>query len=264
MSEKEATAETRSIVIEKTIDLPPEIVWQTITDPNEISRWFPLEARVDPQIGGQVWLSWGPGCEGEAPIHVFEAPNRFSWTENYGNDAEGNPIEVAVDFYIEARDGATVVRLVQSGFSADAEWDEMYDAIVDGWTYFMFNLAFYLTKHRGKPRRMAWRRIATDMTREAVWERLIGGALVSAAAGVAPGTEFEFHLADAHRGEVVSARIGHHFAGTVPGMDDSLLFVELEGQHVGIWLSTYGTEADDVARLQRELDDRLEGVLVAS
>ena len=58
-----------------------------------------------------------------------------------------------------------MVRLVQSGLSADANWDEMYDALVDGWTYFLFNLAFYLARHRGKPRGMVWKRAATVKVR---------------------------------------------------------------------------------------------------
>ena len=105
-------------------------------------------------MGGRIWLSWGPGCEGEAPIHIWEPPRRFGWTENYGTDEAGKAIEVAVDFHVEAKAGTTVVRLVQSRFSASSDWDEMYDALVDGWTYFMFNLVFYLTRHRGS--RAAW------------------------------------------------------------------------------------------------------------
>ncbi len=258
MTETKADGGTRSINIEHEIDVVPEIVWQTLTDPDEISRWFPLQAEVDPKVGGRIWLSWGPGCEGEAPIHIWEPPHRFGWTENYGTDEAGKAIEVAVDFYVEAKAGTTVVRLVQSGFSASSDWDEMYDALVDGWTYFMFNLVFYLTQHRGKPRGMAWRRVATDLTRDAVWDRLLGGALVTAAAGFTPGAPFELQLDAKHSGEIVSARPGHHFVGTLPDMNNSLLFVELEGPHVGLWLSTYGSSKADVARLQRELDTRLE------
>jgi len=255
-----STNETRSIIIEHEIDVIPEVVWQTLTDPEELSRWFPLEAKVDPTVDGRIWLSWGPGCEGEAPIHICEPPHRFGWTENYGTDEAGKPIEVAVDFHVEAGAGTTVVRLVQSGFSASSDWDEMYDALVDGWTFFMFNLVFYLTKHPGKPRGLVWRRVATSLDRGAAWERLFGGSLVTAASGFAPGTPFELHLDATHEGKTVSARPGHHFAGTLPHMDNSLLFVELEGAHVGFWLSTYGARDEDVAQLQRELDAKLEEV----
>jgi hypothetical protein len=55
----------------------------------------------------------------------------------------------------------------------------------------MFNLVYYMRKHRGKPCGMAWRRVATDLARDAVWDRLPGGVLVTAATGLALGTPFD-------------------------------------------------------------------------
>ena len=47
---------TRTIETEIRIDAPVDQVWQALTDPEELVRWFPLEAGVEP---------WPPG--GEAP-----------------------------------------------------------------------------------------------------------------------------------------------------------------------------------------------------
>ena len=194
-----------------------------------------------------------PGAAGEAPIHAWAPPGHLGWTEAYGEDEAGRPIEVAVDFYVEGREGTTVVRLVQSGFSASEDWDEMYDALVDGWTYFLFNLAFYFLKHRNRNRKLVWRRVATDLARDVVWESLVAGAVIS---GVAErGAQVELSLDEVRSAEVVSARKDYHFAATVPGLDDSVLFVELEGTHVGLWLSTYDAEEDRVEQLERALDD---------
>ena len=108
------------------------------------------------------------------------------------------------------------------------------------------------------PQPLAPERVATDFARDVVWDRLLGGALVTAAAGFAPGAPFDLRLDTAHGGEIVSARPGYHFAGTLADLDDSLLFVELEWPHVGLWLSTYGSSKEHVAALQRELDARVE------
>lgn len=254
--------ETRSIVIEK--DLPattPEEVWEALTTSEGLRRWFPLDARVRSGEGGTVWLSWGPGCEGEAPIHVWDPPHRFGWTEAHGEDEVGRPIRVAVDFHVEGREGSTVVRLVQSGFSASEDWDAMYDALTDGWTYFLFNLAFSFLKHRGKRRRLAWRRAATDLARDVAWERLVGAALVAGNGAVAPGSHAEVVIDRARPAEVVSARPGHHFAATLPDLDDSVFFVELEGRHIGFWLSTYRVDDERVRDLQEALDARIEEAL---
>ncbi len=62
-------------------------------------------------------------------------------------------------------------------------------------------------------------------------------------------------------GEVVSQRKGHYFTGTLPSLDDSVIFVELEGAHVGVWLSTYDMSPDRTAELQAALDRRVEQAL---
>ncbi len=259
--EQAPAAATRSIVVEREIAAPPEDVWTALTTPEGLRQWFPLDARVEPGEGGSIWLSWGPGAAGEAPIHAWAPPRHLGWTEAYGEDEAGRPIEVAVDFYVEDREGTTVVRLVQSGFSASEEWDEMYDALVDGWTYFLFNLAFYFLKHRNRNRKLVWRRVATDLARDVVWESLVAGAVIS---GVAErGAQVELSLDEVRSAEVVSARKDYHFAATVPGLDDSVLFVELEGKHVGLWLSTYDAEEDRVEQLERALDDRVAATLGA-
>ena len=254
--------EGRTLEVEVTVDAPPDEVWEALTTAEGLRRWFPLDARVEPGQGGNVWVSWGPGSEGSAPIHIWDPPRRFGWTEFHGGDESGTPIQVAADFHLEARSGVTVVRVVQSGFGASADWEEMYDAVQDGWRYFLFNLAFYFREHRGKDRAMVWRRFATDLPRDTVWERLVGGALVDRGSrhpgAVRPGDPLSIHLDEALSGTVVSARPNHHLAAMLPDLAQSLLFVEIEGPHVGVWLSTYGLEAARVRALQSALDDRLE------
>ena len=259
---------TRSIEMEHVLDATPEEVWEMLTTSEGLRRWFPLDARVGEGESQEVWISWGPGCEGGSPIHAWEPGKHFGWSdtslagfpEEYGA-GDADPVPVAIDFHIESRDGKTVLRLVQSGLSTDAEWDEMVDAMVDGWTFYLFNLAWYFLRHRGKPRQMVWRRVATDLTRDAVWERLVGAALVSAVSGGELPPQPSVNLGEPHAVEVVSEREGHHFAAKVPGLDDSLLFIQSEGRHVGVWLSTYSLPPQRVAALQTALDESVSGAL---
>ena len=253
----------RSLTMERELQATPDEVWEALTTSEGLRRWFPLDARVEPGESGSVWLSWGPGCDGEAPIHIWEPGSRFGWTESYGEDDAGRPIQVAVDFYIEGREGSTVVRLVQSGFSASSDWDEMYDALVDGWTYFLFNLAFYFLRHRGQDRKLVWKRAATELTRDVVWDRLVAAALIAGgpANGVPDPGMAELVIDRARPAEVVSMRESYHFAATLPDLDDSVFFVELEGRHIGFWLSTYGVDESRVNELQGVLDSRIEVAL---
>ncbi|MBT3324690.1 MAG: hypothetical protein HN396_00410 [Gemmatimonadales bacterium] len=65
-----------------------------------------------------------------------------------------------------------------------------------------------------------------------------GGGQSGCHGGRTPDAPFELRLDQTTQGAVVSARPGHYFTGTLPSLDDSLLFIELEGKHVGLWLST--------------------------
>lgn len=95
--------------IEREIELnaPVEEVWKALTDPEQLKRWFPLEARVTPPQGtggkdGSSFLSWGPGCEGEAKIVAWEPNKRFAWQEE----------TALIEFTLEARGEKTILRLL--------------------------------------------------------------------------------------------------------------------------------------------------------
>ncbi|MEP6479722.1 MAG: SRPBCC domain-containing protein [Rhodoglobus sp.] len=45
------------LVFERVIDLPREIVWDALLDPELVSGWL-AEAQIDPRVGGQYDLEW--------------------------------------------------------------------------------------------------------------------------------------------------------------------------------------------------------------
>lgn len=243
--------EKRTLEVEQEVEASPEEVWEALTTGEGLRRWFPLDAKVVPGQEGSVWLSWGPGCEGEAPIRAWYPPSHFGWTESHGTDEDGRTIEVGTDFHVGGRGGATVVRVVQSGLPASAEWDQMVDALRDGWTYFLFNLAFHFRVHDGADRTLVWRRHPTELTREGVWSRLNESGLLDVSGLLDRRPEIR----------TVSVREGHHFAASLPDLNDSLWFVELEGRHVGFWLSVYDADGIDTEALQSRLDLRAEEAL---
>lgn len=69
------TEKTRTITKEIEIEASPQAVWEALTHPEELVRWFPLQARVKPGVGGSMWYSWGPPWEGDSRIEIWE-PNR--------------------------------------------------------------------------------------------------------------------------------------------------------------------------------------------
>jgi uncharacterized protein YndB with AHSA1/START domain len=59
-----AKQKQKTQIIEKQIDIASsaESVWKALTNAEELKRWFPLEARVEPGKGGKIraWnLSFG-------------------------------------------------------------------------------------------------------------------------------------------------------------------------------------------------------------
>jgi uncharacterized protein YndB with AHSA1/START domain len=56
MSTKETEGQQQeTIEIKKSIviDATPEVVFKAITDPNELTHWFPDQAILEPKVGGK-------------------------------------------------------------------------------------------------------------------------------------------------------------------------------------------------------------------
>lgn len=271
-SRKETPKPTHCLEKSVEVEAPLEVAWKAISEGEELANWFPLEAEVEPGEGGSIRLSWGPGSEGTAPITAWEPLSRIEWTELMpaaapeGGEGEGEPARLVGELQVEGRGGTTVVRVVQHGFGMGDEWDDLFDALDSGWTYFLWNLAHYLKRHPGKTRDMVWVRRKTGLARDEAWRRMFGAdGLLQADAGDAgsltdpdPGAPYRLLLDGGQSGRVKLSSPGAHFAGTVETLDDGLLFVELEmGEEswsCGIWLSTYGLAPERVRALQRDLD----------
>jgi len=130
--------------IEREIEVaaPIEEVWKALTDGKELARWYPLESRVTPGPKGKIFISWGPGCEGEAEIVAWQPGQKIAWKD---------PMAL-VEWTLEARGGKTIVRLLQSGFlgSADGE-NEWFDSTSFAWSFMLRSLQVALERHRGTP-----------------------------------------------------------------------------------------------------------------
>jgi uncharacterized protein YndB with AHSA1/START domain len=244
MPEKNNKETRKTIEMTVTIDAPVETVWRALTEAEELTNWFPLEARVTPGEGGVIRLSWGGNMAGEAPITIWEPNRHFRWVE--GDDPD---TQVVVEFFLETQKGKTVVRLVDSGFSTGADWEDYYDSKHCGWDFELRSLQHYLELHGGARRHAVWARKKITLSREEAWSRLLGpGGL--ARKGSLEGLKARNRYA-------VTAATGDHlegvvhtyypqwqFGATVENLQDSLLRVELEPGVNGaltayVWLSSW-------------------------
>lgn len=151
--------------LEKSVELDarPEEVWAAIATGPGISSWFvPTEVDAD----GVVRQDFG-GMVASGRVHARDEGERFV----YGA-AEGEGT-MAFAFLVEARDGGgTVLRLVQSGFSAEG-WEDEYDGYDTGWTLFLHNLREVLTHFPGRPVRNAVATVFSPRSPADLWPVLL-------------------------------------------------------------------------------------------
>lgn len=250
---------TKAVDVSITIEAPPEAVWRAISDAEELQRWFPLSAAIEPGAGGTVTLAWGPDVAGTATIEVWEEGRHLRYVEGPAG-GEGEAARVAVDYFIEGRGETTVLRVVSSGFSADDDWAEYIDTIDSGWRYFLFNLKHYLERHPGTPRRMVWERRKISIPKGEAWPLLFGpGGLVSTSLPASAGGAAR--LWSGHAAVVTMSTPPIHLACRCEELNDALLLVELEpgsGEYsLGVWLSLYGLAEEAARQLEGSLRDCL-------
>lgn len=276
--------ETRSIEAQIEIAASIEAVWKALADAEEMTRWFPLQAGVNPD--GTTWMAWNNDFRFEGRFEIFDPPRHLRSVPLPPKLPEGaqsavtNPADappaMATDVFLETRGGKTVVRLVHSGFSAAAAWDEEFEGTWRGWQFQLLNLKLYLERHPGTPRRVAWARRVLPFTIEQLslaeaWDRVMGPkglAREGRPQNAKEGDRFSFQSAtgDELSGTVHAFEPPINFVARVENWNDALLRVQFDVlpmrgvRDVSLWLSTYGVPAEKVDALRdrwRVMLDRL-------
>jgi uncharacterized protein YndB with AHSA1/START domain len=242
---------TRAIERTVEIDAPLEAVWKALSEGEELAKWFPLEARVTPGVGGEIWMSW-PGMAFAAPISVWEPGKRLQTQDSGGAQL------MSVDWFLEAKGGKTLLRLVHSGFGADAAWDDQYDDTARGWTVFVGNLVHYLERHRGSAVRQIVIPVPIEIAVDEAWTRFLGPRGIALdTAGLAVGSRYATTAATGDRleGALDLLLAPRAFGGTVAAWNDALLRMEFQGCGPGkvqCWfvIVTYGMPDADVEAIR--------------
>lgn len=262
----------RKVELTVEINAPVEAVWKALADGEELTRWFPLDARVTPGAGGSVWMSWGAPWEGEAKIEIWE-PNRHLRTVEPPPKPESIP--VVFDYYLESRGGKTILRLVQS-FGTGQDWeDEYYESVSRGWPFMLANLRHYLEIHPGTPRQVAWPRLDVTDSPDVIWKRLLsadGFLRQGSLADLEPGDSYSIETAagDRLQGKLLFMRMPWSFCLTVDNLNNALLWVNHFGippekvlkhkTQIWVWLSAYGLPPAEVEAFNQRWQQRLEAL----
>ena len=136
-----------SIVRETLVAARPERVWEVLTRPEYVGRWFGAEkAEIDLRPGGSFVMAWAEHGTGYARVERVEEPRLFSFRWAVEPGAQPAPgAQTLVEFTLVPEGDGTRLRVVESGFTAldrPAEEQERHrERNVDGWRQVLDALA---------------------------------------------------------------------------------------------------------------------------
>jgi uncharacterized protein YndB with AHSA1/START domain len=136
---------------EVVIDAPMDVVWRTITEPEQICRWFADRVELEARPGAHGYMHFGDQG-GPVVVETVDPPTRFSFRWNHPSGEEpvaGN--SMLVEFTLVADGGErTRLRVVESGHERrgwpDRERDRYAEEHNEGWATFTDRLAGLLTE----------------------------------------------------------------------------------------------------------------------
>ena len=222
---------TRDIELSVELDASPEDVFRAVTDGTEIAKWLAPEARsTAPEEGkkAKIWISWGGGMSVEREIDIYESPKRVRHPAGKNSETKA---PLYADWSIEAREGGkTTLRLVHSGFSVGADWDDEYESHARGWRLMLQNLRHYFARHAQEPTVHTPFMAKVESPRSAIWAALLAKFGFSASPKVGDAFRFVMPSGDVVTGVVDLVCDTRDLALVVREYGDALLRFNLEGK----------------------------------
>ena len=137
------------------IEAPPEVVWRTITEPDQMSLWFADKIDLVVEPGAHGYMGFGDQG-GPVVVKTVDPPNRFSFRWNHPSEEEpaaGNSMLVEFTLTPEGAE-RTRLRVVESGHELrawpDAEKQRYADEHRGGWIEFLDRLASVLAERESR------------------------------------------------------------------------------------------------------------------
>ena len=124
----------------------PMRAWEGWADPQKIANWF-----VDRAEGvarpGEVMTWFFDTFNFRQPVPIVEANPGETFVIGSGGapGPQGHPY--LMEITISKEQGDTVMRLVNSGFSEDAKFDDEYEGVVSGWSMALATMKHWLERY---------------------------------------------------------------------------------------------------------------------
>ena len=135
-----AAGEGRALRMRRTYDAPIDDVWDAITSPSRLTRWF-LPVSGDLRPGGRYQLEGNAGGE----ILACDRPSRFKVTWAYGEPADPADVSELEIRLSPAGEEATTLELEHVAIVPDDRWEAYGPGAVGvGWDQGLLGLAAHL------------------------------------------------------------------------------------------------------------------------
>lgn len=108
------------------VEASPNRVFEALSDPDELAKWFPAKAMIDPVKGGRFSFVMKNGYVWEGKLSGFKQNKSVSYPF----------IEGTASFELVKKRRGTLLKLNNTGF----ETLEMLVAASGGWAYYLTNL----------------------------------------------------------------------------------------------------------------------------
>ncbi|RPE12936.1 SRPBCC domain-containing protein [Chitinophaga lutea] len=248
----------RSVHATREINAPVEAVWKALTDAQELERWFPLKASVN---NGRIDLSWGGGVDWQMEIEEQQQNKylRLGYNQDHHRMVSDVPRRLAVEFFLEAKDGKTLLRIVHAGFGGESGWDEIYDGVRRGWDTESLSLQHYLEHHAGKDRVVALAQINIKLPLQQVWNTLTKeGVSVKGDRYV-----YATPLGEVYEGQLVYLNPPQDLCGTLESLNNAMFRLTAErfmpdaGITIWVWIGAYGVPEAEVKALEQRWEQKL-------
>jgi uncharacterized protein YndB with AHSA1/START domain len=129
------------------IDAPVDVVWRTVTEPDQIKQWFAPQVELELAPGGHGHMRFDDEHGGPIVVETVDPPVRFSFRWNHPEGTQPVPgNSVLVEFTLTARGPErTHLKVVESGHEllawSNGEKERYAKEHNGGWANFLGRLA---------------------------------------------------------------------------------------------------------------------------
>ncbi len=106
------------------IEAPVEVVWNLLTEPEQIRQWFADEAEIELRVGSKGRLAFKGHDSYQLQVEAVEPPRRFAfrWVRQPSLVVRDDN-SLLVEFILQPEKGSTRLKVVESGFDA-IDWSD--------------------------------------------------------------------------------------------------------------------------------------------